>query len=98
MVDQLTPKPAGAEIWRPAQVKPPTRLSGEHVVDRVAGVSGVTRVKLDAISFLDRPTPVVEAGSGIGQPGSRIGEPAPLGASSFSPVPVFEAPLGEQRI
>ncbi len=98
MVDQLTPRPAGAEAWRAPQSSLPVQLSSEHVVKRVTGESGSTRLKLDAQAFLGRPAPELRAGSGIGQAGTRIGEPAPVGVQSFAPVPVFEAPLGEVRI
>ncbi len=98
MVDALQVRPAGAETWKPAQMEAPVALSRNHVVDRVEGVSGITRLKLDTAAFLSRPAPELRAGSGIGQAGPRIGEPRPAGANSFASVSVFETPLGEQRI
>ena len=98
MVDQLTPRPAGAEIWRPAQAEPPIPLSREHVVDMTAGVSGLTRVKLSP-TFIGRPAPEIRAGSGTGQAGPGVGEARPLAAQPFAEqTTIYTAPLGEQRI
>ncbi len=97
MVSEVRQAPVGADTWRPAQTAAPTSLSREHVVKTLTGESGATRIKLSP-TFVGRPAPEIRAGVGIGQAGPGIGEPAPVGAQSFAPVPVFEAPLGEQRI
>lgn len=99
MVDVAETRPARADTWKPAQTAAPTPLSGEHVVDKVAGLSGATRLKLDTATFLGRPAPDLRAGSGVGQAGPGIGEAKPLAAQPFvEPQTIYTSPLGEVRI
>lgn len=100
MVDALQKRPADAQEYRAPQST--LRKLGTYVPANEVGPTGsLTRRTLRFVpseAQLVTPAPELRAGSGIGQAGPRIGEPAPVGVQSFAPVPVFEAPLGEQRI
>lgn len=95
MVDVLTERPVGIETWRPAQTGVPIPLSRKHVVERIEGVSGLPRIRLDTPAFLGRPAPELRVGSGTGQAGLGIGKARPIAPQPFAePTPVFIVPGG----
>ncbi|MBP9716541.1 MAG: hypothetical protein KBD51_01215 [Candidatus Levybacteria bacterium] len=97
MVSEVRQAPANAKDF--SATRSGIRKLGTLVpTSEVSPTGSLMRRTLRFVPHEAPPVPELRAGSGIGQAGPGIGEPAPVGAQSFAPVPVFEAPLGEQRI